>query len=52
VRHGYRRIAPDRYTCVRVVAKEVDTLAWLHLPHLMPNVEVPRPENTASRLGA
>ena len=29
VRHGYRRIDPREYRRIRVVAKEVDTAAWL-----------------------
>ncbi|WP_367130290.1 hypothetical protein [Saccharothrix sp. HUAS TT1] len=36
VRHGYRRIDPTRYTPVRVVLKELDARAWLHVPEPRP----------------
>ncbi|MGH3757390.1 hypothetical protein [Actinophytocola sp.] len=35
VRHGHRGIDPSRYTPVHVMAKEVDTRAWVHTPGTM-----------------
>lgn len=32
VQHGYRSIRPATYSPVRVVVKEVNTRAWVHLP--------------------
>lgn len=32
VRHGYRGIDPASYIPTHIVAKEVDTQAWLHVP--------------------
>jgi hypothetical protein len=42
VRHGYRGIDPDSYAPVRVLAKELDTRAWLHVPGTSGDVQAHR----------
>jgi class 3 adenylate cyclase len=37
VRHGYRRIVPDTYAPLHVLAKELSVRAWVHVPDAAPS---------------